>query len=184
MAFLQSAPVVGRTAVKRLTRQLSPTSPSPLTFSAPAATAASPFLCRKCLHTAQTPKSRPSPSLLSRLNQTRVLRQFPNTASSFARCLSTSTSKKTTAAAPTFASKLNADSASPAGENAKANSKSFPETSSKSAAYWLLGSAASVFGIVVFGGLTRLTESGCVSLVLIPAVSQHCHPKRQLSARC
>lgn len=38
--------------------------------------------------------------------------------------------------------------------------KFFPETSSKSVAYWLLGSAASVFGIVVFGGLTRLTESG------------------------
>jgi cytochrome c oxidase assembly protein subunit 15 len=38
--------------------------------------------------------------------------------------------------------------------------KSFPEISSKGAAYWLLGSAASVFGIVVFGGLTRLTESG------------------------
>ncbi|KAF2717989.1 COX15-CtaA-domain-containing protein [Polychaeton citri CBS 116435] len=37
---------------------------------------------------------------------------------------------------------------------------SFPDTSSKSVAYWLLGSAASVFGIVVFGGLTRLTESG------------------------
>jgi hypothetical protein len=37
--------------------------------------------------------------------------------------------------------------------------KAFPETSSK-IAYWLLGSAASVFGIVVFGGLTRLTESG------------------------
>ncbi|KAL8642030.1 MAG: hypothetical protein Q9228_001241 [Teloschistes exilis] len=36
----------------------------------------------------------------------------------------------------------------------------FPETSDKSVAYWLLGSAASVFGIVVFGGLTRLTESG------------------------
>ena len=36
----------------------------------------------------------------------------------------------------------------------------FPETSSKIVAYWLLGSAASVFGIVVFGGLTRLTESG------------------------
>lgn len=36
----------------------------------------------------------------------------------------------------------------------------FPKTSSKSVAYWLLGSAASVFGIVVFGGLTRLTESG------------------------
>lgn len=37
---------------------------------------------------------------------------------------------------------------------------SFPKTSSKSVAYWLLASAASVFGIVIFGGLTRLTESG------------------------
>jgi len=36
----------------------------------------------------------------------------------------------------------------------------FPRTSEKVVAYWLLGSAASVFGIVVFGGLTRLTESG------------------------
>ncbi|MCJ1430766.1 Cytochrome c oxidase assembly protein cox15 [Xylographa pallens] len=36
----------------------------------------------------------------------------------------------------------------------------FPETSDKAVAYWLLGSAASVFGLVVFGGLTRLTESG------------------------
>lgn len=39
-------------------------------------------------------------------------------------------------------------------------SSSYPNVSSKSVAYWLLGSAASVFGIVVFGGLTRLTESG------------------------
>ncbi|KAM5443778.1 Cytochrome c oxidase assembly protein cox15 [Microsporum ferrugineum] len=47
---------------------------------------------------------------------------------------------------------------SPAGE---AVSKSrFPDVSSKGVAYWLLASAASVFGIVVFGGLTRLTESG------------------------
>jgi hypothetical protein len=37
--------------------------------------------------------------------------------------------------------------------------------SDKVVAYWLLGSAASVFGIVVFGGLTRLTESGYVSFV-------------------
>ncbi|KAL6714489.1 Cytochrome c oxidase assembly protein cox15 [Lecanora helva] len=36
----------------------------------------------------------------------------------------------------------------------------FPRTSEKLVGYWLLGSAASVFGIVVFGGLTRLTESG------------------------
>ena len=37
---------------------------------------------------------------------------------------------------------------------------SFPDVSSKSVAYFLLASATSVFGIVVFGGLTRLTESG------------------------
>jgi cytochrome c oxidase assembly protein subunit 15 len=40
----------------------------------------------------------------------------------------------------------------------------FPRKCSKGVAYWLLGSAASVFGIVVFGGLTRLTESGYVQL--------------------
>jgi len=44
-------------------------------------------------------------------------------------------------------------------------SKFFPETSSNTVAYWLLGSAASVFGIVIFGGLTRLTESGYLSLL-------------------
>lgn len=38
----------------------------------------------------------------------------------------------------------------------------FPKTSSNIVGYWLLGSAASVFGIVVFGGLTRLTESGYI----------------------
>ena len=42
----------------------------------------------------------------------------------------------------------------------KSTNSFFPETSDKVVAYWLLGSAASVFGIVVFGGLTRLTESG------------------------
>lgn len=45
-------------------------------------------------------------------------------------------------------------------KTAEKASSSFPKTSSKGVAYWLLGSAASVFGIVVFGGLTRLTESG------------------------
>lgn len=42
----------------------------------------------------------------------------------------------------------------------------FPEVSDKVVAYWLLGSAASVFGIVVFGGLTRLTESGYVRFMI------------------
>ncbi|SPQ26826.1 b4bd6397-f44e-4cc4-a3fc-ac87ad924407 [Thermothielavioides terrestris] len=39
-------------------------------------------------------------------------------------------------------------------------SSSFPETNAKVVGYWLVGSAVSVFGIVVWGGLTRLTESG------------------------
>ena len=47
---------------------------------------------------------------------------------------------------------------------AKAHKYFFPEISEKPVAYWLLGSAASVFGLVVFGGLTRLTESGYVGL--------------------
>jgi heme a synthase len=49
-------------------------------------------------------------------------------------------------------------------ERAKGGAKKgfFPETSSNTVAYWLLASAGSVFGIVVFGGLTRLTESGYV----------------------
>lgn len=48
-------------------------------------------------------------------------------------------------------------------EEAAAKAKSsFPKISDKAVAYWLLGSAASVFGIVIFGGLTRLTESGFV----------------------
>ncbi len=40
--------------------------------------------------------------------------------------------------------------------------ESFPDTSDKTVAYWLFGSAANVFGIVILGGLTRLTESGYV----------------------
>ncbi|KAI0021818.1 COX15-CtaA-domain-containing protein [Xylariomycetidae sp. FL0641] len=47
-----------------------------------------------------------------------------------------------------------------AAQGAQGAKRSFPEISSKSVAYWLAGSAVSVFGIVVFGGLTRLTESG------------------------
>ncbi|EME49165.1 hypothetical protein DOTSEDRAFT_163277 [Dothistroma septosporum NZE10] len=48
----------------------------------------------------------------------------------------------------------------PKTQPSSSKASSWPETNSKSVAYWLLGSAASVFGIVIFGGLTRLTESG------------------------
>lgn len=69
-------------------------------------------------------------------------------------------------------SKLATDIAKPASSSDQSEKKSsFPETSSKSVAYWLLASAASVFGIVIFGGLTRLTESGYV--IQISHTSQH-----------
>jgi heme a synthase len=35
----------------------------------------------------------------------------------------------------------------------------------RSVGYWLLGTAGLVFGIVVVGGLTRLTESGYIVLL-------------------
>jgi hypothetical protein len=35
----------------------------------------------------------------------------------------------------------------------------------RSVGYWLLGTAGLVFGIVVVGGLTRLTESGYTSFI-------------------
>ncbi|KAJ5773181.1 hypothetical protein N7457_008077 [Penicillium paradoxum] len=64
-----------------------------------------------------------------------------------------------------FTSSIKRSNAAPAvaetiEEGAAKAKSSFPKISDKAVAYWLLGSAASVFGIVVFGGLTRLTESG------------------------
>lgn len=53
-----------------------------------------------------------------------------------------------------------------AGARAATKRSAFPKTSDKSVAYWLLGSAASVFGIVIWGGLTRLTESGYVYMYI------------------
>ncbi|EAQ84905.1 cytochrome c oxidase assembly protein, putative [Chaetomium globosum CBS 148.51] len=47
-----------------------------------------------------------------------------------------------------------------ASSQSSGKSSSFPKTNAKVVGYWLMGSAVSVFGIVVFGGLTRLTESG------------------------
>ncbi|KAK6374154.1 Cytochrome c oxidase assembly protein cox15 [Lithohypha guttulata] len=54
-------------------------------------------------------------------------------------------------------SSTNADILSQSTKNKRSG---WPDSSSNTVAYWLLASAASVFGIVVFGGLTRLTESG------------------------
>lgn len=51
-----------------------------------------------------------------------------------------------------------------------ATKKAWPESNPKGVGYWLLGSAVSVFGIVVFGGLTRLTESGYAFLCLLQTI--------------
>ncbi|KAL4887003.1 cytochrome oxidase assembly protein-domain-containing protein [Aspergillus karnatakaensis] len=103
------------------------------------------FTCRQCLvrtqnygttSTFRTP-SAPFSRNTSRLNATSLRTQARK---AFARCAS--------------------DAAVANGAKSKATKSSFPEVTDKKVAYWLLGSAASVFGIVVFGGLTRLTESG------------------------
>ncbi|KAI1073437.1 COX15-CtaA-domain-containing protein [Whalleya microplaca] len=98
-----------------------------------------PFICRQCLRQ-QPPRTAPSSRVLQSLARRQSVR-YASTGS-------------TTAAA--------ADSLAAARTNASAQAakRAWPETSSKSVAYWLIGSAASVFGIVVFGGLTRLSESG------------------------
>ena len=63
----------------------------------------------------------------------------------------------------------NANFSGKEGESAGSDEKSensekkgwFAETNDRVVGVWLLGSAGLVFGIVVLGGLTRLTESGC-----------------------
>ena len=86
------------------------------------------------------------------------------------RAFETSTRQASSATSGTIASETGSSSplsvwGKSIGQNAdKAKPGFFPKTSEKSVAYWLLGSAASVFGIVVFGGLTRLTESGYPTL--------------------
>lgn len=155
MVLLQPAPVVGRTTLRRLAHQLSRTSSSSAsTYS----TSAPSFICRQCLKT--TPQARPSLSVLSSLGQSRAVSPLRNTASFFARPLSSSSTRRTNAPATTSEASRPTEQSAPASEGAKSKSKSFPETNSTTVAYWLLGSAVSVFGIVVWGGLTRLTESG------------------------
>ncbi|QKX58635.1 uncharacterized protein TRUGW13939_05760 [Talaromyces rugulosus] len=111
------------------------------------------FACRQCLqnrgHVARPFSSRTatpvSPRQANRLNSYVAALRSKFKPSAFTRAASLSTTA--------------AEQPLKQGADAKGKS-SFPDVSSKSVAYWLLGSALSVFGIVVFGGLTRLTESG------------------------
>ncbi|KAK3402212.1 cytochrome oxidase assembly protein-domain-containing protein [Sordaria brevicollis] len=101
-----------------------------------------------------TPAASSSSSILKLVNQARLTQSRRNYAT-----------QKTVQESPL--SKLATDIAKPVSSSSSSDQSdksekksSFPEISSKSVAYWLLASAASVFGIVIFGGLTRLTESG------------------------
>ncbi|KAF2153346.1 COX15-CtaA-domain-containing protein [Myriangium duriaei CBS 260.36] len=108
------------------------------------------FICRRCLHNQGVPQT---PSLACR--DTAFLRAFKSP-------LQNSIRQASSASAPAT---LNSPLASLGRSIGVRRSPAklagfFPTTNHKNVAYWLLGSAASVFGIVIFGGLTRLTESG------------------------
>lgn len=107
------------------------------------------FACRQCA---------PKP-----VQNTTVLRKWINTSSiggvgykntSFRAAFKNSKRLQSTVAIP------NPETVTNASAQGLKKAPFFPQTSSNAVAYWLLGSAGSVFGIVVFGGLTRLTESG------------------------
>ncbi|XPS73188.1 Cytochrome c oxidase assembly protein cox15 [Ascochyta lentis] len=132
-----------RTAAPRLSRRLFVAKPcihSPIRPAVPLSPSLSPSLS---LSPSPCPAPRPSALQSVRWKSTQPLR-----------------SSATIEAAGRAAIVDAAAAKSETHDDAAAKSSSFPKTTSKSVAYWLLGSAASVFGIVIFGGLTRLTESG------------------------
>jgi len=108
------------------------------------------FVCRRCLHGG----ARNARSFTS-IGNSPFLQAFKQRTSPITkRCQSSATPIQTEQSPLANLAKSVSES------QAKSKASSWPETNSKSVAYWLLGSAASVFGIVIFGGLTRLTESG------------------------
>jgi len=111
------------------------------------------FVCRRCLH-AQTPVPRQSPQNYKSVRQTAFLKAFRSHGQARTRRVSTANLPSQEPAISNLGQSIAAQTATPAAR------PFFPETNSKSVGYWLLGSAASVFGLVIFGGLTRLTESG------------------------
>ncbi|KAF6826773.1 cytochrome c oxidase assembly protein cox15 [Colletotrichum musicola] len=107
------------------------------------------FVCRQCQRQApQWPSSR-------------ILDIVRSQQAQQVRCFNQTKAPLSNTAAAAEASPI-VQQAVAAAKSAKPAAKAgfFPKENSKSVAYWLLGSAVSVFGIVVWGGLTRLTESG------------------------
>lgn len=111
------------------------------------------FVYRRCI---QHEASRAN--CFKSIRQTDFLRKFKQPRTT--RLQSLSIARHESSTSPLGALSHNIGAKTRAGQHSTSKSSSWPDVSSKSVAYWLLGSAASVFGIVVFGGLTRLTESG------------------------
>ena len=125
------------------------------------------FICQRCL--------RQSPSVLSKvktpgkLNLSRNIRFNSHTA--FADSAATRKTPLSNLSETIYISKQAAEKVAQEASRKGASElkKGFwPETSSNAVGYWLLASAGSVFGIVVFGGLTRLTESGYAYYPFLP----------------
>lgn len=113
------------------------------------------FVCRRCL--SQQAKTT-TPKTFKSKRQTPFLTAFRQSQAQ-SRAQSSATTIPTNAS-PLGALGRNIGASARPTQTVAPSTSSFPATSSNSVAYWLLGSAVSVFGIVVFGGLTRLTESG------------------------
>jgi hypothetical protein len=111
----------------------------------------SPFVCRQCIRQQSKLAAAPSRSPL-------LSKPSPIVRAVRARYESTTSKPAPVAALADEINRFEAKSTDKSSSSSK--SSSFPETNSKSVGIFLLASATSVFGIVVFGGLTRLTESG------------------------
>ncbi|EPS41116.1 hypothetical protein H072_5010 [Dactylellina haptotyla CBS 200.50] len=129
----------------------------------------SAFVCRQCQRTRPAPTIRipltaanfsTSRTTCSKLKPAGAQNIFTlrNARSTFVTSISTAKSafRRLATAASVEAETATAKSVS----TAPIKKSSFPETSERIVAFWLLGSAGLVFAIVVIGGLTRLTESG------------------------
>lgn len=128
------------------------------------------FACRHCPSTTfirhATTKTSPSRAAFKATRHTPFLDAF--------RCQSTATASLVENANPVKVLERAKQAATRARndvtndvEAVKKGKRFFPTISSTVVGWWLLGSAASVFGIVVLGGLTRLTESGYASTALV-----------------
>ncbi|KAK4462749.1 cytochrome oxidase assembly protein-domain-containing protein [Cladorrhinum samala] len=121
----------------------------------------SSFACGQCLRQ-QKPATAPPSSIILRLARqtSRSYATETKPSQSPIAALSSNINAPVTPLQDAAAASVAAAGSSGSSSKSSGKSSSFPETNAKSVGYWLIGSAVSVFGIVIFGGLTRLTESG------------------------